>query len=399
MGNIYDVAVLGGGILGTSAAMALLRKDTPSLIILEEEKKLAFHQSGRNSGVVHAGIYYLPGSLKARFCTLGREALYRFCSKEGIPYDICGKLVVAANEREETLLQGLEDRGRQNGLTGHSMLSRSQMKGHEPQVSGRCALLVPQTGIVDFSLVTRTFGRIVSGLGGEIRLGTALRSVEKKEGVLSLSTNKGEVRCRFMVNCGGLFSDRIARMYGASVPMRIIPFRGEYYRLKGSARNMVSRLVYPVPDPDLPFLGVHLTKMIDGEILAGPNAVLATSRKGYKWSDFSLRDTRDILGYRGFWRLAARHSSIGLGEIYRSLRKEAFLASLRKLLPHIEMNHLEPAPSGVRGQAVSPEGRLVDDFVILEDERAIHVLNAPSPAATSSIPIGEHIAEKILERL
>ncbi len=398
-GKIYDVAVVGGGILGTSTAMALLKKRDLSLILLEEEECLAFHQSGRNSGVIHSGLYYRPESLKARFCVEGRDALIRFLREEGIPYEQCGKIVVATNEREETLLKALFERGRRNGLKGLEILVPDEVKKYEPHVQGRSALHVPETGIVDYSRVTRSYGRIVKARKGEILFGAQVMAIQKKKDSVSFSTTKGEIRSRVIVNCSGLFSDRVARMCGATVPMRIIPFRGEYYRLTGDSKKLVTNLIYPVPDPELPFLGVHFTRTIEGEIEAGPNAVLALSRKGYSRSDFSLRDVLEIVGYKGFWKLGARYFSVGMGEMARSFRKGSFVKALKSLIPEVAEGDLQPAASGVRAQAVSEEGTLVDDFVIVEKENGVHVLNAPSPAATSSIPIGRHIAELACKKL
>ncbi len=391
----FDVAVVGGGILGTSAAMALLR-DSPDLklVLLEKEGGLARHQTGHNSGVIHSGLYYRPGSLKARNCVEGRQALYEFCEERGIPHERCGKVVVATREAELPALEELERRGRENGLKDLRRLDGKELLEFEPHVAGIAGLHVPETGIVDYVRVTEAFAKEVRRHKGEIRLGARVRLIRRTKEGFSLNTSAGEVRCRFLVNCTGLQCDRVARMAGARPAVRIIPFRGEYYKLTKSRRSLVKNLIYPVPDPDLPFLGVHFTRMIDGEREAGPNAVLALKREGYHRLSFSLGDTLDTLSYCGFWRLAGRFWDTAIQEYYRSFSKGAFLHELQRLIPELKREDLRPAEAGVRAQAVDGKGKLVDDFYFEEGEGMVHVLNAPSPAATASISIGRAVAER-----
>jgi L-2-hydroxyglutarate oxidase len=391
----FDVAVIGGGIVGTATAMALMEGSPGlSLVLLEKEDRLAAHQTGHNSGVIHSGLYYRPGSLKARNCTAGREELYRFCAEHDIPHERCGKVVVATREGELPALDELERRGRQNGLKGIERLDGGRLKEFEPHVAGIAGLFVPETGIVDFVRVTEAFAAVVRKGGGEIRTSTEVRGVRRTRDGLALKTSRGEVRSRFLINCAGLHCDRIARLAGTDPGVRIVPFRGEYYELEKSRRTLVRNLIYPVPDPAFPFLGVHFTRMIDGTVEAGPNAVLALKREGYGRFDFSLLDTLETLGYGGFWRLACRFWQTGLQEYYRSFNKGAFVRDLRRLVPELRGGDVMRGGAGVRAQAVDAAGKLLDDFAIVEGEGMIHVLNAPSPAATASIAIGRTIAEK-----
>lgn len=391
--QLYDVGVIGGGIVGTATAMALVLRPSHSVIVLEAEPRLATHQTGRNSGVIHSGLYYQPGSLKARNCIEGREALYRFCEEHGVPFERCGKVIVAASEAELPALEDLSHRGRSSGLDGMRRLTPDGIREVEPNVTGVAGLWVPQAGIVDYARVTEAFARVVQESGGEILTGARFLGMRRSGSEMILLTTRGEVRVRNLVNCAGLQADRVARKCGASPHVRIVPFRGEYYRIAPERSHLVRNLVYPVPDLHFPFLGVHLTRLIDGGVKAGPNAVLALKREGYSRFSFSLRDAAEILAWGGSLKLFARHWKMGLGEMFRSLSKAAFLHALRKLVPEIQRHDLSRAPAGVRAQAVDETGGLVDDFQILEMERMIHVLNAPSPAATASISIGQTVSE------
>ncbi|MCS6806459.1 MAG: L-2-hydroxyglutarate oxidase [Acidobacteriota bacterium] len=394
----YDVAVIGGGIVGLATAMALTARARLSLIVLEAEARLAAHQSGHNSGVIHSGLYYKPGSLKARHCTEGREAMYRFCREHGIAHEQCGKLVVAVNETERAVLDELARRGAANGLQGIRQLTAEQLAEYEPHVSGIAGLFVPQTGIVNYADVAEAMARRAQEAGAEIRTQARVVSVQRRTEALILNTTTGDVQCRYLIGCAGLQSDRVARMCGMHPRLRIIPFRGEYYELIPERRRLVKNLIYPVPDPRLPFLGVHFTRTIDGRVEVGPNAVLAFKREGYQRTSFSLRDTLSMISYGGFWRMARRYGSVGLGEYYRSLSRRAFVRALQRLVPTLQPDDIQPAGAGVRAQAVDPTGQLIDDFRIIEAEHMIHVVNAPSPAATASLSIGQTIATMAIKR-
>lgn len=392
----FDVAVAGGGIVGCATALALLEAHPGlRLVLLEKEERLAAHQTGHNSGVIHAGLYYRPGSLKARNCTLGREALYAFCAEHAIPHERCGKVVVAVDERELPALDELERRGRANGLDGLERLDAAQVRVREPHAAAVAGLFVPQTGIVDYTRVTEVMGELVRRRGGEIRFSTQLHQAQGGADEVRLTTSVGEVRARILVNCTGLHCDRVARRCGVEPGVRIVPFRGEYYLVRPERRDLVRNLIYPVPDPTLPFLGVHFTRMIDGSLEAGPNAVLAWKREGYRWSDISPTDLLDTLVFPGFWRLAGRFWKIGAGEYRRSFSKRIFVNSLRRLVPEVGMPDVARGGAGVRAQAVDRDGKLVDDFRIVATERMVHVLNAPSPAATASLSIGKTIAGEV----
>jgi L-2-hydroxyglutarate oxidase len=398
--GIWDVAVIGGGIVGMATAMAIKARYDVELLVLEAEERLAPHQTGHNSGVIHSGLYYRPGSLKALNCVRGREAMYEFCAKYGIPHERCGKLVVATSREEIPRLDELERRGRANGLVGLKRLKGGEIRDIEPHASGIEALWVSETGIVDFVEVTHKFARIVTERGGEVLLGHRVVAVNERSGELIIETTKGEFRARGLINCAGLQSDRVARMCGMVPTTKIVPFRGEYYELVPEKSYLLNGLIYPVPDPRLPFLGVHFTRTIHGVREAGPNAVLALKREGYSKGSFSLRDSAETFFYVGFWRLAVRYWRTGLDELYRSFSKAAFVRALRKLMPEITPADLVPGASGVRAQALGRDGSLIDDFVIMEGPKMVHVLNAPSPAATASISIGETIAlkaERILD--
>ncbi len=392
--NQYDIAIIGGGIVGTATAMALVEQFHPNLVVLEAEGKLAAHQTGNNSGVIHSGLYYKPGSLKARNCVEGREAMYRFCAEHGIAHDNCGKLVVATSKEEIPALDRLEERGHANGLTGLRRLnSREELREYEPHVDGITGLFVPQTGIVDYKQVTETYGKVVREHGGEIRLNARVNAIHQRAGEIVLETNSGEVHARNIINCAGLQSDRVARMAGLDPKLQIIPFRGEYYELVPEREHLVKNLIYPVPDARFPFLGVHFTRMVHGGVEAGPNAVLAFKREGYRHRDISPRDLLGYLTFSGFWTMSFKYMKMGAGEFYRSFSKPAFVKALQRLIPDLKMEDVHRSGAGVRAQALEPNGQLVDDFRIVEAEHMVHVLNAPSPAATASISIGRSIAE------
>jgi L-2-hydroxyglutarate oxidase len=390
--NLYDFVIIGGGIIGTSTAMALQRDSENKILVIEAENKLAAHQTGNNSGVIHSGLYYKPGSLKAKNCNEGRELMYQFCVENDIPYERCGKIVVAVNKEELILLDMLYERGTSNGLKGLKKLKKEELKEYEPYVSGMAGILVPETGIVDYSVVTRAYAERVKSNNGEIKLDCKFLSLKKSKNELIVITNQGEVWPKFLINCGGLYSDRIAKVCGVEPGLQIIPFRGEYYKLMSDKEHLVKNLIYPVPDPKFPFLGVHFTRTVTGGVEAGPNAVLAFKREGYSHKDISVRDISKMFFYRGFWKMASKHYRMGFGEFHRSLSKSAFVRALKKLVPEIDSDSIEKGGAGVRAQALEPSGKLVDDFRIVEADRMIHVLNAPSPAATASISIGNYIA-------
>ncbi len=388
----YEVAIIGGGIIGMATAMALVNRFQISLIVLEAEDRLATHQTGHNSGVIHSGLYYKPGSSKARHCILGREAMYRFCRKHDIPHERCGKIIVAVSEQELPVLEDLERRGSANGIKGIRKLRPEEVREYEAHVDCVAGLFIPETGIVNYAKVADVFAGEVRGKGGDIFTGTQVMRCRRERDGLVLETSRGEVRCRFLVNCGGLQSDRIARLCGLDPGVKIVPFRGEYYRLIPERRYLVNNLVYPVPDPAFPFLGVHFTRTIEGDVEIGPNAVLALKREGYeKWS-FSVKDALEVVTYRGFWKLVRRYLKTGIGEFYRSLNPAAFVKALQRMIPDLKVEDLCAGGAGVRAQALDANGFLLNDFHIVEAERMIHVLNAPSPAATASISIGESIA-------
>ncbi|MFI5179970.1 MAG: L-2-hydroxyglutarate oxidase [Thermoanaerobaculia bacterium] len=389
-----DVVVVGGGIVGVSSALALARSVRASVLLLEKEPFLAAHQTGRNSGVVHSGLYYRARSLKATLCSEGRAALARFCAEKGLPFERCGKVVVATRPDQIERLADLETRGRENGLQGLRRVSPEALKELEPHAAGIAALHVPETGIVDYGLVTQALGEELRRAGGEILLGAGLLSVGRDGSHLRLVTAAGEISCRFVIACAGLQADRVARLFGADPGIRIVPFRGEYYELRPERRHLVRNLIYPVPDPRFPFLGVHFTRRVGGAVEAGPNAVLAFRREGYAKTSFSLRDTAASLGWPGFWTLAGRYMATGLGEFWRSFNRSAFTRALQELLPDLREEDLAPGGSGVRAQALGRDGSLLDDFHIVEVSGQIHVLNAPSPAATAGLAIGRVVAER-----
>lgn len=398
-GYSYDVVVVGGGIVGLSTAFALTRAAPgASVAVLEKEPSLGTHQTGRNSGVVHSGIYYRPGSLKARFAVRGAAEMVKFCAEHGIPHEVTGKLIVATEREELPRLHALVQRGRENGIPVRE-LGPAQIAEAEPHVRGLAAIHVGTTGIADFGAVAARYAALAELSGAEIRTGTEVRAVARRpEGVI-VQTTAGELRARALVNCGGLQCDRIARLAGDRPEARIIPFRGEYYELAPARRDLVRGLVYPVPDPAFPFLGVHLTRDVRGGVHIGPNAVPALAREGYTWRTARPRDIADVLMFPGAWRIARRHWRYEAGELRRSLSKRAFTAAVRRLLPEVTAADLVPAAAGVRAQAVLGDGTLVDDFLITGGGPFVHVLNAPSPAATASLPIGREVARRALAAL
>ena len=391
---MIDVCVVGGGIVGLASALALSRRGYKKILLLEAEAEVASHQTGHNSGVIHSGLYYTPGSLKARTCTDGRLRLLRFCEENEVPHETCGKVVVATSEEELARLGELERRGQANGLAGVKRIGREALRELEPHVEGIAALHVPETGIVDYAVVARAMAKSLEARGVAVHLRSPAVGVRRTAVGFEIDTTRGLVHARFVVTCAGLQSDRVARLFGANPKVRIVPFRGEYYELVPERRSLVKNLVYPVPDPAFPFLGVHFTRMVGGGVEAGPNAVLALARHGYEKTSFHAEDALDTLGYSGFHALAKRFWRTGLGEVHRSFSKGAFVTALRRLVPEISAKDLVPAAAGVRAQALTPEGKLVDDFFIEEGWHAMHVLNAPSPAATASLAIGEQLADR-----
>ncbi|MET7753016.1 L-2-hydroxyglutarate oxidase [Micromonospora sp. NPDC005367] len=387
--------VVGGGIVGLAVAHRLMT-DRPGdqVTVLEKEAGWAAHQTGHNSGVIHAGVYYKPGSLKATLCKAGSASMVEFCREHGLAYDICGKLIVATDAEELPRLHDLHQRALANGLPAR-LIEGAEAAEYEPNVAAVAALHVASTGIVDFGAVCRKLAELLTEGGADLRTGTEVtRLAPRREGVV-VGTTAGEFVADVLINCAGLHADRISRLAGVPTPVRIVPFRGEYYELVPQRRDLVRGLIYPVPDPQFPFLGVHLTKMIDGSVHAGPNAVLATAREGYSWGRISPRDIWDELSFRGLWALGRQHYRYGLTEVARSLSKKRFAASLARLVPELTSADIVRAGAGVRAQAIRPDGGLVDDFLIVEADRQVHVLNAPSPAATSSLEIARHIVSRL----
>jgi L-2-hydroxyglutarate oxidase len=393
----YDVAIIGGGIVGLATAMALLKHFKISLIILEAEDQVAAHQTGHNSGVIHSGLYYKPGSLKAINCVSGRDAMYRFCEEQNIIHERSGKTVIATSQDEIPSLNLLEERGRANDLVGMKRLKAEEIKEYEPYVNGIDGLFIPQTGIVDYTDVSKAYARIIQEMGGFIKTNTRVTGLKKEQDVFVLETNNDAVKTKNIINCAGLQSDRVAKLCGIKPGLQILPFRGEYYEIKPEKEYLVKNLVYPVPDVRFPFLGVHFTRMAKGGVEAGPNAVLAFKREGYKKSDISIPDVAQFSTYIGFWKMAIKYWQMSISETYRSYSKKAFVKALKRLIPELEMDDVVAAGSGVRAQALTPDGKLVDDFRIVEADHQVHVLNAPSPAATASISIGESISRMAVQ--
>jgi len=388
----YDIAVIGGGIVGLSFAMqAAQRFPDKRVLILEKEPGVAQHQTGHNSGVIHSGVYYKPGSLKAQLCVEGARVMVEFCRQQSIPHEVCGKLIVATNSEEAARLDDLRDRGVANGLVGLRLLQPEEMREFEPHVGGVRALLVPSTGITDYAMVTAKYAEIAQAHAAELKISAAVRGFQVSSVTVTIQTRVGDFTARYVVNCAGLYSDRIAELAGHDPEMTIIPFRGEYYDLVDSRKALVRSLIYPTPDPRYPFLGVHFTRRIHGNVDAGPNAVLAFRREGYKWSDFDLGEALSTLTYPGFRKLARSQWKYSIAEIHRSLSKRDFVRSCQKLVPEVRYEDMQPGGSGVRAQALAPDGSLVDDFRFVPRDRFLHVLNVPSPAATASLPIGREI--------
>ena len=393
---IFDLVIIGGGIIGLSSAMEAKRRfPRRSVLVVEKETRLATHQTGHNSGVIHSGLYYKPGSLKARTCVEGAAAMVAFCREHGLPYEICGKVVVATREEELPALEELHRRGTANGVPGLAMIGPERLREIEPHSVGVRALHVPGTGIADYVAVAKAYADQVTKAGGEIRTGTRALRITRSGTEIVVETTHGTVTGRKVINCAGLQSDRIARAAGARLDTMIVPFRGEYYEIAPERSELVRGLIYPVPDPKFPFLGVHFTRRIRGGIEAGPNAVLALKREGYRKTDFSLPDAAATLAFPGFWRMAAKYWRSGLDEFHRSLSKRAFVRALQRLLPEIGEADLRPGGAGVRAQALDRSGKLLDDFEIVRDGGVVHVLNVPSPAATASLVIGKRIVDMI----
>ena len=394
-----DVIIIGGGIVGLATAYQLKQQNTSlKITLIEKERELAKHQTGNNSGVIHSGIYYKPGSLKATNCIHGYNLMIDFCKRNEIPFDLCGKIIVATEEKELPLLQNLYTRGQQNGLTDMKMLRAEELKEYEPHVAGIAGIAVPQTGIIDYKEVSNKLAELIKKQDGEIVLGEEVIDIQLATDHVVVSTQKKSYKGKLVINCAGLYSDKVARLTSKKVDVKIIPFRGEYYKLKKEKEHLVKNLIYPVPDPNFPFLGVHFTRMMKGGVEAGPNAVLAFQREGYKKTDINITELAESLAWPGFQKVAMKYWKTGMGEMHRSFSKAAFTKALQKLLPEIKEQDLEDGGAGVRAQACDRKGGLVDDFLILEEKQFINVCNAPSPAATSSLSIGETISKLALNR-
>lgn len=397
---MYDVTIVGAGIVGLATALQLKQlKPSLNIVVLEKESHVAAHQTGNNSGVIHSGIYYKPGSLKAKNCIDGYHMLIDFCKAQNIPYDLCGKIIVATNNDELEALDNIYKRGIENGLEGLKYINEAEIKAIEPHTAGIKGIFVPQTGIVDYKVVAQKYAEVFVKLGGKIKFNTKVTNVKTEGKIITFSTSNDTIETQLLINCAGLYSDKVAAYTIPDLQVKIVPFRGEYYAVKKEKRYLVKNLIYPVPDPNFPFLGVHFTRRIDGEIEAGPNAVLAYSREGYTKSTINLRDLFETFMWKGFRKVAAKYWKTGFGEIKRSYSKGAFTTALKKLLPEIQKEDLEKGGAGVRAQACDKEGGLIDDFYITELLGQIHVLNAPSPAATSSLSIGKTIAELALKQV
>ncbi len=395
-----DVIVVGAGIVGLATSLKILEKN-PSLklLILEKEDGVAKHQTGNNSGVIHSGIYYKPGSLKAQNCVNGYKMLIDFCRENGVRYNICGKVIVATSENEIPVMENIFKRGEQNGLQGLKKLNKKELREKEPHVDSVAGIFVPQTGIIDYTEVSEKYLELIQRFDAKIEFDSRVENIVVKNDVCEVITNGGSYQSKVIVTCAGLFADRITKITHPDLPLRLIPFRGEYYKLKEEKKKLVNSLIYPVPNPSFPFLGVHFTRMIDGEVECGPNAVLSFKREGYTKTSFNLRDTIETFSWGGFHTMIRKHWKMGLGEFYRSYNKKAFVRALNKLIPEIIEDDLIPGGAGVRAQACVKDGSLLDDFYIVEDKRVIHVCNAPSPAATASLSIGDFIADKVLGKL
>jgi len=394
-----SIAIIGGGIVGLATGLELVRRYPGfSLAIIEKEPTLACHQTGHNSGVIHSGIYYKPGSLKARLCVEGVEALLRFCQENGVPYDICGKVIVAVTEDEIPRLEELFRRGQANGLQGLRMLNGKEIREIEPHAAGIRGIRVPGTGIVDYAKVSEKYAEIISARGGLIHLSKEVVGLKRCGELTIVETTNGPIEARLVINCAGLQSDRISRLAKAKLGLTIVPFRGEYYDIVPEKHHLIKGLLYPVPDPRFPFLGVHFTKRIGGGVEAGPNAVLALKREGYSKSSFLARDVCEYLTFPGFWIMAAKHWQMSVGEYHRSWSKSAFVRALQRLMPELSSDDLVPGGSGVRAQALGIDGKLIDDFHFVYTDGMVHVCNLPSPAATASLAIGKYIVDTVVKR-
>ena len=392
--HIYDFIIVGGGIVGVSTALSLIKQHpSKKILLLEKENSFASHQTGHNSGVIHAGVYYEPGSLKAEFCREGLKETIKFCKTHNIPYDQCGKLLVATNDIEIQRMSKLFERCKANNIDAE-ILDQKQLNEIEPNVFGVGAILVRSTGIVDYKLITKKMSEQFESLGGEFLLNSEVFHLEEKKQSIQVTTSNETLNSKYLICCAGLMADRVAKLLKIQINFQIIPFRGEYFRLDEKHNSLVNHLIYPIPDPNLPFLGVHLTKMIDGSITVGPNAVLGFKREGYGLFNFSLKDTIQFLSYRGFYQVTKKNFKSGLHEIKNSIFKRGYLKEVQKYSPQVNLKDLKPYPAGIRAQAVLEDGTLVHDFLFAESKRSIHVCNAPSPAATSAIPIGKYITEK-----
>jgi L-2-hydroxyglutarate oxidase len=399
---MHDIIVIGGGIVGLATALRVKEQKPPlKVLVLEKENEVAKHQTGHNSGVIHSGLYYKPGSLKATNCIRGYEMLIDFCEKEGVPFDLCGKIVVATNEEQKPLLRNLYERGMQNGLVKNRMISAGEIKEIEPHVKGVEGIWVPYTGIIDYKAVSEKYAECLLKAGGDIHFSEKVTAIKNQGSYSEVISESGKVfQTRLVVNCAGLYSDKVAQYTQTEkIKVRIIPFRGEYYKIKPEKHHLVKNLIYPVPDPNFPFLGVHFTRMIEGGIEAGPNAVFAFKREGYKKTDINVSEMLESLAWPGFRKVATKYWKTGMGEYYRSFSKAAFTKALQELIPDIQEDDLIPGGAGVRAQACDYEGGLLDDFSIIENKGAINVCNAPSPAATSSLSIGQTISERVLARI
>ncbi len=396
----YDIIVVGAGIVGLATALKIKEKDqTLKVLVLDKENEIADHQTGNNSGVIHSGLYYKPGSLKATNCIKGYNMLIEFCDKYGVPYELCGKIVVATSKDEIPYLHKLHERGTQNGLTNLKLLQKEELKEYEPHVNGLEAIRVPQTGIIDYKVVCEKYAEVLQeSQDNSLKLGEKVLDIKTNASGSTVITQKNSYDTKLVVNCSGLYSDKVARFTEQKMDVRIIPFRGEYYELVREKQYLVKNLIYPVPDPNFPFLGVHFTRMIHGGIEAGPNAVFAFKREGYTKSDVNITEMLESLAWPGFQKVVSKYWRTGLGEMYRSFSKQAFTKALQKLLPEIESKDLKPGGAGVRAQACDRKGGLIDDFLILENKSAINVCNAPSPAATSSLSIGDTVSDLALKR-
>ncbi len=394
------VAIIGGGIVGLATGHQLLQRfPATRLLILEKEAGPGRHQTGHNSGVLHSGLYYKPGSIKARLAVQGIRRMIDFCALHDVPYEVCGKIVVATDPAEIPRLQALLDRGKANGLEGLELLDSDTIREYEPHAAGVAGIRVPQEGIVDFLAVAETLAQEIRSLGGEIRFSSEVIGLAEAGGNWRIRTARGDYEADFLINCGGLHCDRLSRMAGNHDPCQIVPFRGEYFKLRADRQHLVRNLIYPVPDPKFPFLGVHFTRQIHGGVEAGPNAILAFAREGYKFADVSLRDLVETLTFQGFWRFFLRYPKMCWEELQRSLSKALFCRSLQRLVPEIQIDDLIQGGAGVRAQSLSPSGELVQDFHFVRQHRALHVLNAPSPAATASLAIADEVIDQIREVL